>query len=99
MAATSMVTVEHQHGVSKLPLFAGAQSFDSPQTGHTRFGLGNMETELTARRSVVIRSFLCLAATVKQARRLQPFDPRMEAIGGTRPPKIICVAKQRSVRS
>ena len=42
-AATSIVTVEHQHGVSKLPLLAGAQSFDSPQTGHTRFGFGNME--------------------------------------------------------
>ena len=41
--ATSIVTVEHQHGVSKLPLLAGAQSFDSPQTGHTRLGFGNME--------------------------------------------------------
>ena len=41
-AAASIVTVEHQHGVSKLPLLAGAQSFDSPQTGHTRFGFGNM---------------------------------------------------------
>jgi hypothetical protein len=42
-AATSIVTVEHQHGVSKLPLLAGAQSFNSPQPGHTRFGFGNME--------------------------------------------------------
>jgi hypothetical protein len=41
-AATSIVTVEHQHGVSKLPLLAGAQSFDSPQTGQTRLGFGNM---------------------------------------------------------
>jgi hypothetical protein len=42
MAATSIVIVEHQHGVSKLPLPAGAQSFGSPQIGHTRFGFGNM---------------------------------------------------------
>ena len=43
MEAMSIVTIEHQHGVSKLPLLAGAHSFDSPQTGHTRFGFGNME--------------------------------------------------------
>jgi hypothetical protein len=43
IAATLIVTVEHQHGLSKLPLFAGAQSFGSPQTGHIRLGFGNMQ--------------------------------------------------------
>jgi hypothetical protein len=41
MAADWTVTTEHQHGVPKLPVRAGAQSFGPPQTGHRSFGFGN----------------------------------------------------------
>jgi hypothetical protein len=41
MAADWTVTAEHQHGVPKLPVRAGAQSFGPPQTGHRSFGFGN----------------------------------------------------------
>jgi len=40
MAKEPTFTDAHQHGVSKLPLRAGAQSFGLPQTGHSKFGLG-----------------------------------------------------------
>jgi len=33
MFAAGMVTLVHQHGVSKLPLRAGAQALAPPQTG------------------------------------------------------------------
>ena len=42
MVAELTVTVAHQQGVSNLPLRAGAQSFGPPQTGHWKFGFGNM---------------------------------------------------------
>ena len=41
MAAELTVTAEHQHGVSKVPVRAGAQSFGPPQPGHWEFGFGN----------------------------------------------------------
>jgi hypothetical protein len=33
MAAELIVNAPHQHGVSKLPVRAGAHSFGAPQTG------------------------------------------------------------------
>jgi hypothetical protein len=44
IAAASIVAVVHQHGVSNVPVRAGAQSFGPPQRGQVRFGFGCIVT-------------------------------------------------------